>query len=617
MKKLLLVVNIVIFSIVLVSCNFIRKEKFRVTFKLDGEVHEQKEIEKGNLITKPSEPNKVGFEIIGWYKDINDEETKWNFETDKVLEHLELTGKWKRKDNYLEIQDLRHEDSILTWLEIPNAEYEIRLLYNIERTSNNSFDISKYKEIIAEKEILTIVPIKEGFIGLERVIDVQYKKANEKENINLNFDSLSKGNYASSMIDFSGFIFELNGALIGTSASDLKNGAKSVRMQENGFISFVTGINRFQRLTFNLGTYGTNNDSNVNVYVKGFTETEYRQIKTFKTIKELVNVEVSINDVPEDIRNNTLLFKIEKDNVANARVNIDDLIVYDLGEEKYIIGADEDIDLLPYYESVRGLKGEKLVEELRIILNTNFNSLKYEDAKYVLANSDRNPLDGNNSLLGMYDNDSIVTYWTTGANAWQREHVWPNSRLGIERVKESSRNQGSDMHNLRAITGINQTRSNRHFTNGNGVATKVGSNAFYPGDDHKGDVARILLYMAVKYDFLMLTKNETLLSNSDSYLPKGAYGGRLDLLLDWHNDDQVDEFEKNRNEFIFSGVAKKENGSSISPQGNRNPFIDHPELFTEVYNYFLNADLKRLANMNVSVDLIIDYYKFMMDMKNI
>ena len=141
------------------------------------------------------------------------------------------------------------------------------------------------------------------------------------------------------------------------------------------------------------------------------------------------------------------------------------------------------------------------------------------------------------------------------------------------------RDRGSDPHNLRAIIGsTNSSRSNRHFAAGSGLkGYTIGTDEYYPGDNHRGDVARILLYMAVRYkDILSLVE----VPQGPTYEPAGAQMGRLSLLLEWHNADPVDEFEENRNQVIYEY------------QGNRNPFIDHPELFEKVYEHIVSISLK-------------------------
>ena len=231
------------------------------------------------------------------------------------------------------------------------------------------------------------------------------------------------------------------------------------------------------------------------------------------------------------------------------------------------------VELNSYYRDIGILAGEALKQALHERVRLGMVPTRYEDAKYILSYADRNPADPEH-LIGIYDNHKIKNYWIgTGEGAWQREHVWPNSRLGVPRVGESERNIASDIHNLRAINGsTNSSRSNKYFDET--TTTK----SYYPGDDHKGDVARILLYMMVMYPELNLTDLlENLEMNEETtYKPAGAYMGKKSLLLQWHLDDPVDEFEMERNNFIYNGEVYTPTNKLITPQGNRNPFIDRP-----------------------------------------
>lgn len=254
--------------------------------------------------------------------------------------------------------------------------------------------------------------------------------------------------------------------------------------------------------------------------------------------------------------------------------------VFEQDSEGFYYYTEDGMSMGEYYYGINTLTDTALRDQLSLIIKKDFNKVSYGDARYILAISDRDPKNDNN-VIGIYDNDVIANYWIgKGEGAWQREHVWPNSKLGIDRVDNNSKSQGSDLHNLRAITGINQTRSNRYFEESIGNAKTIGKEAFYPGDDHKGDVARILFYMEIMYDVLTLTNDVSKLENNSktNYTLEGAFSGKLDLLIKWHKEDPVDEFEQKRNEFIFSGIAKRPDGKDIQPQGNRNPFIDKPEL---------------------------------------
>ena len=145
---------------------------------------------------------------------------------------------------------------------------------------------------------------------------------------------------------------------------------------------------------------------------------------------------------------------------------------------------------------------------------------------------------------------------------WNKEHVWPRSKIGNSTAE-------SDIHNLRACNvSVNSSRGNMPFSDSSGKYGRAGS-GFYPGDEHVGDVARIILYMHVKWQLTMTT----------------SVIGDLSMFLAWHLEDPVSDFERNRNEEIFKN------------QKNRNPFIDHPELVDMVFSS------QTLAVENPFVDL--------------
>ncbi len=224
--------------------------------------------------------------------------------------------------------------------------------------------------------------------------------------------------------------------------------------------------------------------------------------------------------------------------------------------------------LLDYYSDLNGLTGQAFKSKLEAILKTTHRRLiSYAEARFVLELSDQIKVGQETYLDGIYSNHSIVPYWD-GGTTWAREHVWPNSRLGIPRVTSSSKNQGSDVHNLRAINpSVNSSRSNRYFLEASSFGL-VGTEAYYPGDSYKGDVARILLYMIARYPDILSLRDENIIDSA--YTLEGAVMGHLTTLLKWHEEDPVSAFEIKRNEVIYTF------------QGNRNPFIDYPE-FANVY----------------------------------
>ena len=185
---------------------------------------------------------------------------------------------------------------------------------------------------------------------------------------------------------------------------------------------------------------------------------------------------------------------------------------------------------------------------------------------------------------------SLTSYWddtdnnlliysdkTTGSNI-SREHVWPKSRASF---KESG--GGSDLHHLRPEdSNVNSTRSNYTMGNVRGVISNYttysysGNTVLYlaksndlveVNDNIKGDVARIFLYVYVRWEEPNLfenTPNPVIGSGDDENNGKKVIAN-LDTLLQWCEMDPVDEWEMRRNDLCQD------------VQHNRNIFIDYPE----------------------------------------
>lgn len=217
---------------------------------------------------------------------------------------------------------------------------------------------------------------------------------------------------------------------------------------------------------------------------------------------------------------------------------------------------------MEYYKDAINLKGDTLKITLNNIIHNGFINLLYGDARYILPESDRDPNNPDNIML-VYLGISVSSAWDSGLT-WNREHVWPQSRLGVyvEYGDLDFPSKATDLHNLKpADPDENAVRSNDYFDN-----FKT-SNTYEPRDEVKGDIARIIFYMATMYFDLTLNDDET---TNSSYKTMG----NLSVLLEWNEMDPVDDFERNRNEVIYSY------------QKNRNPFIDYPE-----FAYLIWGDL--------------------------
>jgi hypothetical protein len=214
---------------------------------------------------------------------------------------------------------------------------------------------------------------------------------------------------------------------------------------------------------------------------------------------------------------------------------------------------------MEYYRAALNLRGDILKVTLNNIIHDGFVNLLYIDAITVLENSDKDPNNSKNVMLvypGIYG-ESVPTGYSSsiGGYYWNREHVWPQSRLGVYVVYGDGDfpSKATDMHNLKpADPDENSARSNDYF---DWIKT---NDTYEPRDEVKGDIARILFYMATMYFDLTLNDNPL---TSPGYYTMGI----LSVLLEWNRLDPVDDFERNRNEVIYSY------------QGNRNPYIDYPE----------------------------------------
>ena len=235
-----------------------------------------------------------------------------------------------------------------------------------------------------------------------------------------------------------------------------------------------------------------------------------------------------------------------------------------------------------YYNDVNlNLTGITLKEELATkIISTHTRFLFYDQVWGASKATDVNPINSAQVLLIYgYENgsDSDVTNDrergidnNSGSSGdWNREHVFSQS-LGVPPLSDTG--PGSDAHHLRpADAQRNSSRNNRKFTAGSGVVSEAQANGgWYPGDEWKGDVARMMMYMYVRYGDRCLPTNISFGDNSST--PDDM----IDLFLQWNAEDPVSDFERQRNTY-------HENTTNQNAQGNRNPFIDNPILATRIW----------------------------------
>ena len=270
-----------------------------------------------------------------------------------------------------------------------------------------------------------------------------------------------------------------------------------------------------------------------------------------------------------------------------------------------IIGVSAQIE--GYYSTINGQSGSELKSALNSIID-NHNSISYTPGVWD-AHKDlyEDPNNADNIIL-FYSQASIdKSNQDSGGSPstyFNREHLWPRS-YGIG----TSGSDNTDLHHLVPVyKGVNSSRSNKYFDNSDPSQSDyenptndlspnctANSDTFEPGDAQKGRVARAILYMATRYDYLELvnTPPSDLPSTSDSRM------AQLRTLLDWNRKALPAVEEKNNNQKIYELY-----------QNNRNPFIDYPEFADAIWvdgpswgKWRLdNFSLEELSDLSVSAD---------------
>ena len=220
------------------------------------------------------------------------------------------------------------------------------------------------------------------------------------------------------------------------------------------------------------------------------------------------------------------------------------------------------------YDNLSALSGNALLQTLRTLMtSTHSYQTSYDECRDYSVITDCENADG--TTINLLYTSYVVTMAdyinnVTNGGGWNREHVWPKSLGGF-----STTGAGADLHHIRPTDkSVNGKRGNEKYgiptnptpvTGTVTVANMVGGHSdnayFEPLDNAKGDVARICLYVYVRYGG-ELSKCSSITNVFQS----------IDVLLQWHEEDPVDTWEMGRNEVVYA------------IQGNRNVFIDYPEL---------------------------------------
>lgn len=218
----------------------------------------------------------------------------------------------------------------------------------------------------------------------------------------------------------------------------------------------------------------------------------------------------------------------------------------------------------------------RLYNELWTVFPESDADLYYEKDGTVLDIYSENP-DGTDPYSYTFFTHQCGNFNAEG-QCYNREHLMPTS------VFNGASPMESDMHHIFPTDGwVNNRRdvlpfgvvNNPSYISRNG--SKRGPNstpgysaaAFEVVDEFKGDVARALLYFGTRYEDQISGWSHPMLNNTNDQVFSDWF---LSLLLEWHKTDPPGEREKNRNNVAFEF------------QGNRNPFVDHPDFADRIWN---------------------------------
>ena len=256
---------------------------------------------------------------------------------------------------------------------------------------------------------------------------------------------------------------------------------------------------------------------------------------------------------------------------------------------------------------------------------------------YGQVNSYYSKTSSHNSAEGIADGSSVNQWFYTGKEAsgvGTREHVWPCANSGALWVHDNPGSGnfsphyvdnsyytggGSDLYHVRtANSAVNTARGNSKFCDfddpeyasyGSGIvevgenkgkwnlklygAAQTATGAYQyadrcePDDNMKGDVARIILYVWTHYSERGITPEGSVTTKAGNTFTYADMVGSLSLtqIMGYDNEDRCKEKLIEWNNLDKpSNVEKLRNDTVQKIQGNRNPFVDYPELVERMFS---------------------------------
>jgi len=232
-----------------------------------------------------------------------------------------------------------------------------------------------------------------------------------------------------------------------------------------------------------------------------------------------------------------------------------------------------------YYSKINGQKKAELKSAVKACINSGKKTLSYSDLFEYYERTDVMP--GTTNQVFDYYNTEVFYYNGKGSapSGMNKEHACPQSwfksnggcysDLFNVMPSESKANSSKSNYPVGVVDPKKVSYSNPHMKVGTSATKEYTAAVFEPCDEYKGDFARIYLYVATCYDQAAWGEKSSAIESvcafkKESYPTiKPAF---INLLLKWHREDPVSEWEIGRNERVYK------------EQNNRNPFIDYPQL---------------------------------------
>lgn len=217
----------------------------------------------------------------------------------------------------------------------------------------------------------------------------------------------------------------------------------------------------------------------------------------------------------------------------------------------------DNCDVASYYSTITDLANDR--DQLHThIKNTHQVSLVYSEVWDALASLDSDV--SGESILLVYGDRYVPTvpHDQGSCEYWNREHLWPRSR-GVGETGHDN----TDLHHIRASDcNVNSARGNLFFGSCSlsflectmpahseaAIDTEKTSTSFLPPANQRGDVARAIFYMDLRYDGDETNVEDLFVTDCPEGITRSM--GYLSQLLQWHADDPPDELEKKRNDSI-------------------------------------------------------------------